>query len=102
MGEGDEVTLEFAVPPPPPPGWTRDFLFKSVGWDKDANLATAAGQAVEPLPFRSMRSYPPGPDDPPPDSAASRSWLRDRQTRRQTGAFWRAVRDGTVSTPGGG
>jgi len=102
IGEGDEVTLEFAVPPPPPPGWTRDFLFKSVGWDKDANLATAAGQAVEPLPFRSMRSYPPGPDDPPPDSAAYRSWLRDRQTRRQTGAFWRAVRDGAVSTPGEG
>lgn len=102
MGAGDEVTVEFAVPPGPPPGWTRDFLFKSVGWDKDANLATAAGQGVEPLPFRSMRSYPPAPDDPAPDSETLRAWLRDRQTRRQTGAFWRAVRHRSTSAPGEG
>jgi len=102
MGAGDEVTVEFAVPPGPPPGWRRDFLFKSVGWDKDANLATAAGQAVEPLPFRGMRSYPPAADDPAPESEAHSDWLRNWQTRRQTGAFWRAVRRPPgLSAPGG-
>ncbi|MFM8282166.1 MAG: CRTAC1 family protein [Planctomycetaceae bacterium] len=102
MGAGDEVTVEFDVPAPPPAGWTRDFLFKSVGWDKDANLATAAGQGVDPLPFRAMRGYPPAPDDPPPDSPERRTWLRDRQTRRQTDTFWRALRPGALPAATGG
>ena len=92
MGAGDEMTLRFAVPPGPPPGWRRDFLLESVGWDKDANLATAEGQTVEPLPFRAMRSYPPAADDEPADSPRRRVWLRDRQTRFQDESFWRLIR----------
>lgn len=92
MGAGDEMTLRFPVPPAPPPGWRRDFLLESVGWDKDANLATAEGQTVEPLPFRAMRSYPPAADDLPEDSPRRRAWLRDRQTRFQDESYWRLIR----------
>lgn len=60
MGSGDEARLRFAVPQPPPPeGWKRDFVLHSVGWDKDADLNTLAGQSFEPLPFRGMEAYPP-------------------------------------------
>ena len=61
-----------------------------------ANLATAEGQTVEPLPFRGMRSYPPADDDQPETSPAREAWLRDDQTRRQDEAFWRAIRRWSV------
>jgi hypothetical protein len=103
MAAGDEMTLRFAAGPPCPPGWRRDFLFTSVGWDKDANLATAEGQSVEPLPFRSMRSYPPGPDDRPPDAAAVQEAVRRYQTRVQGDGFWRApLRGGRAAPRDGG
>ena len=90
MAAGDEMTLRFDTGPPCPPGWRRDFLFTSVGWDKDANLATAEGQSVEPLPFRSMRSYPPGPDDLPPEPESARDQITRYHTRTQGDGFWRS------------
>jgi hypothetical protein len=95
MAAGDEMTLRFAAPPGPPAGQERAFILMSVGWDKDANLATAVGDTVEPLPFTAMRSYPPGPDDTPPDSEAYRAYLQKYQTRHQDRRFWQAVRRGT-------
>ena len=92
MGAGDEMTLSFPVPPGPPAGWVRSFLLHSIGWDKDANLATAEGQTVEPLPFRGMRSYPPADDDQPQASPVREAWLRDDQTRQQDESTWRAIR----------
>ncbi|MEX2026111.1 MAG: hypothetical protein WEH44_02405, partial [Pirellulaceae bacterium] len=45
MGSGDEMTVRFRVPADkPPPGWERDFILYSVGWDKDADLNTVYGQ----------------------------------------------------------
>ena len=85
-----------AAAPGPPAGWRRSFLLHSIGWDKDANLATAEGQTVEPLPFRGMRAYPPADDDQPETSPAREAWLRDDQTRRQDEAFWRAIRRWSV------
>lgn len=61
IGGGDEIRLRFRDPGPPPDGWKRDFLLHLVGWDKDADLNTLAGQSVGPLPFRSMERYPPPP-----------------------------------------
>jgi hypothetical protein len=96
LAAGDEMTLRFETPAADPPaGWKRDFLLYSVGWDKDANLCTVVGDVVEPLPFASMRTYPPGPDDRPPDTTEYRQYLRDDQTRTQNGAFWRAIRSAT-------
>lgn len=60
MGSGDEMTLIFASPENTlPPGWKRDFILYSTGWDKDADLNTLEGQSSLPLPFKEMRAYPP-------------------------------------------
>jgi len=60
MGAGDEMRLRFQVPDEPvPAGYTRDFVMHNVGWDKDANLNTLEGQSSMPLPFSSMKNYPP-------------------------------------------
>jgi hypothetical protein len=92
LGAGDEATLRFEVPADPPPGWKRDFLLFSVGWDKDANLCTVVGDTAEPLPFGAMRNYPPSVDDRPPDTAEFRRYLDEYQTRSHSGQFWRALR----------
>ncbi|TWT64856.1 CRTAC1 family protein [Allorhodopirellula solitaria] len=63
IGAGDEIRLKFAEPDQAlPEGWVRDFVMHNVGWDKDADLNTLAGQQIGPLPYREMKSYPPGPD----------------------------------------
>ncbi len=84
MGPGDEATIAFDArrPPPLPPGWRRDFLLYSVGWVKDADLNTATGNTVSPLPFHDMSRYPYGPDEAYPDDADHRSFLGEYQTRR--------------------
>lgn len=93
MGAGDEMTVTFAAPQKPlPPGCKRDFLLYSVGWDKDANLCTVAGETVEPLPFRTMKSYPPQPSERGPIGTEYDEYLRKYQTRQQMDQFWQAVR----------
>ncbi|HJS06627.1 MAG TPA: hypothetical protein VJ809_03180, partial [Pirellulales bacterium] len=97
MSAGDEATLRFAGIDAPPPGWKRDFLLYSVGWDKDANLQTVLGQSSEPLPFAAMSAYPWPPDEPTPETAAASSpaylkYLQKYQTRRQPPAYNTAVR----------
>jgi hypothetical protein len=95
FGAGDALELRFAKPADdPPPGWKRDFLLYNVGWDKDADLNTVAGQTPEPLPFSAMPRYPLPPDVAPPDTPALRDYLRRYQTREQPrSAFWRLVRE---------
>ncbi len=62
IGAGDEIRMTFSQPERPlPDGWVRDFVMHNVGWDKDADLNTLAGQQIGPLPYRAMASYPPGP-----------------------------------------
>jgi hypothetical protein len=93
MGPGDEATIAFdarqlpSLPPgwrlpSLPPGWRRDFLLYSVGWVKDADLNTATGNTVYPLPFHDMSRYPYGPDEAYPDDEVHRSFLSDYNTRR--------------------
>lgn len=86
---GDEIRLKFAVPAEPlPAGWKRDFVLHSVGWDKDADLNTLAGQSVDPLPFRAMRAYPPPFEDQAAakQADAANAWHRTRtQSFRK---FW--------------
>ncbi len=83
IASGDELTLEFpeAGAPPLPAGWKRDFLFYNVAWMKDADLHTATGQTVEPLPFHAMTRYPYGPDERYPDDPAQRRYIAQYHTR---------------------
>jgi len=60
FGPGDETALQFDATPAPtlPPGWTRDFVLYTDAWMKDADLNTASGGTVGPLPFHGMSRYP--------------------------------------------
>jgi len=84
MNAGDEITVEFDATEVPdlPRGWTRDYLIYSTGWLKDADINTAAGQTVEPLPFHGMRSYPYGPEESYPTDLDHQDYLRKYNTRR--------------------
>ncbi|MDA1080902.1 MAG: FG-GAP-like repeat-containing protein [Gemmatimonadetes bacterium] len=83
MAPGDETTLEFdaEAAPPPPKGWTRDFLLYSDGWIKDADMNTALGNTVGPLPFHAIRQYPYAPGEKYPDDADRQRYLREYNTR---------------------
>lgn len=85
MAPGDELQLRFRVPDEPvPQGWKRDFILHCVGWDKDADLNTLAGQSSEPYPFRAMKDYPPPPDQ---GSDGERVEELNRQHTRRTQSF---------------
>lgn len=74
MGSGDEMTLQFDVPPPPPPGQVRDFLLKLDGWAKDRDPNTAYSTTVEPLPFHGMSQYPYAATEQHPDAQYRREY----------------------------
>lgn len=60
LNAGDEITVEFDASrlPTLKPGWVRDFILYSDGWDKDGDINTLTSQTVEPLPFHGMSAYP--------------------------------------------
>jgi lipopolysaccharide biosynthesis regulator YciM len=86
MNAGDEVTVEFGVDrvPEVPEGWKRDYLIYSTGWLKDADINTATGQTVDPLPFHGMSRYPYGREESYPNSKEYRQYLREYNTRKVT------------------
>jgi hypothetical protein len=90
MGSGDEMVLRFQIPEAPTkPGWVRNFILHSVGWDKDAALNTLEGQSSLPLPFSSMQQYPPGIEDRH-RATQIESMHRDSLTRKQpVDRFWK-------------
>ena len=83
FGAGDEVTLRFDATAAPalPEGWRRDFLLRSVGYDKDGDLNTTYGQTVLPLPFAAMSGYPYGPEESYPDDEVHRRYQEKYNTR---------------------
>ncbi|TWU18202.1 FG-GAP-like repeat-containing protein [Allorhodopirellula heiligendammensis] len=89
IGAGDEIRLKFSEPAVAlPEGWVRDFVMHNVGWDKDADLNTLAGQQIGPLPYRAMTAYPPGPDEAAASEtrqALNASHLQRKQSFRE---FW--------------
>jgi thioredoxin-like negative regulator of GroEL len=84
FGPGDELALQFDATAAPvlPPGWTRDFVLYSDAWMKDADLNTATGGTVEPLPFHAMSRYPYGAEQSYPTDAAHRRFVETYNTRR--------------------
>jgi len=89
IGSGDEMTLKFAAVPEPPAGWKRDFVIHLIGYDKDGDVNTVTGQMVGPLPFDTMKSYPYGSEEDPPQSEKYKAYLKTYQTRDQRwGPYW--------------
>ena len=84
LNAGDEITVEFdaARLPKLKPGWVRDFILYSDGWDKDGDINTLTSQTVEPLPFHGMSAYPYPDIEHYPDDEAHRRYRLEYNTRR--------------------
>jgi tetratricopeptide (TPR) repeat protein len=87
FGSGEEVALEFdpASLPAIPQGWTRDYFFLANGYEKDMDFYAADGSTVEPLPFRSMGTYPHGGGKSFPLDPAHTDYLLNYNTRHISG-----------------
>ena len=83
MAPGDEATVQFdaASAGTPPPGWRRTFLLYTDGWIKDADLNTAFGNTVEPLPFHAIKEYPYASGESYPTDSVRQRYRRDYNTR---------------------
>ncbi|MFQ5678962.1 MAG: FG-GAP-like repeat-containing protein [Gemmatimonadota bacterium] len=83
LAPGDEMILEFRPEgiTEPAPGWSRTFLLYTDGWIKDADLNTATGERVTPLPFHAQGRYPYGPPEEFPSDPAHREWAERYNTR---------------------
>lgn len=92
-GSGDEIQLAFAEPAEAlPPGWVRDFVLYSVGWDKDADLNTVYGDTVEPLPYEAMTVYAHQDGESRPLDPPYVRYLQEYQTRkRNPQTYWKSV-----------
>lgn len=84
LNAGDEITVEFdaARLPALKPGWVRDFILYSDGWDKDGDINTLTSQTVEPLPFHGMSAYPYPDTERYPDDEVHRRYRLEYNTRR--------------------
>ena len=60
---GDELVLSFAELPDLPVGRTRTFLLFADGYSKEMDINSGSPDAVLPLPFKGMTSYPYGPGE---------------------------------------
>lgn len=83
MAPGDEATVQFdaTAAGSPPRGWKRTFLLYTDGWIKDADLNTAYGNSVEPLPFHAIKEYPYAPGESYPADSAHVRYLKQYHTR---------------------
>ena len=87
FGSGDEVALDFdpSKLPPIPKGWVRDYFFVANGYEKDMDFYAAQGDTVDPLPFRSMGTYPYGAGKSFPLDEAHLNDLLNYDTRHLSG-----------------
>jgi FG-GAP-like repeat/ASPIC and UnbV len=83
VGPGDEVRVEFDANQQPalPAGWTRGYVLRATGYCKDADLCTATGDSVGPLPWRGMECYPYGAGKGRPADPTYDAYLWEYQTR---------------------
>src|SRR5712692_683860 len=87
FGSGDEVALDFdpSKLPALPRGWVRDYFFQANGYEKDMDFYAAEGNTVEPLPFRSMGTYPYPADKSFPLDDVHLNYLLNYNTRHMSG-----------------
>jgi hypothetical protein len=79
------VEFDAGNAPALPTGWTRDFLIYSDGWIKDADLNTAHGGTIAPLPFHGMSRYPYDGDERYPADDAHRRYRAPSTSRGRSG-----------------
>jgi tetratricopeptide (TPR) repeat protein len=86
FGSGDEIALDFDPSNLPnlPQGWVRDYFFTAQGYEKDMDFYAADSNTVDPLPFRSMGTYPYQPQKFPPDNSRL-NYLLNYNTRHLSG-----------------
>ena len=94
VGPGDETRLEFEAAglPPLPAGWTRAYVSRACGYCNDVDPFTAAGDTIEPLPWRGMPAFPFAAGVTRPAGAAHDDDLCEFQTRPAGGVEQRPVR----------
>jgi tetratricopeptide (TPR) repeat protein len=94
FGSGEEVALEFDPLglPSLPNGWVRDYFFVAKGYEKDMDFYAAHGDTVEPLPFRSMGTYPYPSGKSFPTSGAYLDYVLNYNTRQVSGNEPRSYR----------
>lgn len=80
MGPGDEAAVAFdaSALPPLPAGTERTLMLRADGFFKELYEESPAHDAVEPLPFYGMQSYPPHPGEGPPRERAAAASLLTR------------------------
>jgi len=87
FGSGDEVVLDFdpAKLPALPKGWVRDYFFVANGYEKDMDFYAAEANTVQPLPFRTMGTYPYPKGRSFPLDDAHVNYFLDYNTRHLSG-----------------
>lgn len=80
---GDEVALEFpaSAAGAVPAGWVRTYFLRGDGYSKEMDVNSASPDAVEPLPFHAMSSYPYGSSERYPDSPEHNRYREEFNTR---------------------
>ena len=78
---GDELILRFKPPAPPKPGKKFTFLLYADGYSKEMDINSGSPEAVFPLPFKGMLTYPYGSNQAYPWSPDKQD-LYDKSTTR--------------------
>ncbi|HET9533616.1 MAG TPA: hypothetical protein VFQ92_24920, partial [Blastocatellia bacterium] len=78
-----EIALSFDATglPPLPRGWKRTFLLYVDGFSKEMDINSASPDAVGPLPFHGMKSYPYKAPETYPMTRARREYIERYNTR---------------------
>jgi tetratricopeptide (TPR) repeat protein len=87
FGSGDEVVLDFDPGKLPAllKGWARDYFFVANGYEKDMDFYAAEANTVQPLPFRTMGTYPYPKGRSFPLDDAHVNYFLDYNTRHLSG-----------------
>lgn len=85
---GDEFVLSFPELPAPPKGKTYTFMLFADGYSKEMDINSGSPDAVFPLPFKKMTTYPYGP--------AERHPMTEEQTKIYDETLTRYSRGGVA------
>jgi Tfp pilus assembly protein PilF len=82
---GDELSLSFDALPAPPEGKKYTFLLYADGYSKEMDINSGSPDAVLPLPFKGMKTYPYGADEQYPMTEEKRRIYEEYTTRTRKG-----------------